>query len=127
MENPNYIFLLLISFFTISDPESISGMLKCGNCSKQMEKPKMLPCQHTFCNDCLSNNMKIKTFSEKNHIKCKICEKYHQLPRNGTDGFPNNRALLDLQALNQQTTVAVKCEYFRGYSEGSNDSDVSID
>merc|ERR1712062_460169 len=85
------------------DPESISEMLKCGNCSKQMKQPKMLPCQHNYCIDCLLSKMKTKTFSEgKKYIKCKICDKYYQLPKNGPDGLPINRTLLDLQAINNQ-------------------------
>jgi len=101
------------------DPYSIFEMLKCAGCPYQMEQPKMLPCQHTFCIDCLTKNVKIK----RNHIKCKSCGKYHQLPINGAVGFPINRALLDLQALNQPTTV--ECELL--CQDGSSDSDSSID
>jgi len=114
------------------DPESISEMLKCGNCSKQMKKPKMLPCQHNFCKDCLLSKMKIKTFSEgKKYIKCKICDKYYQLPKNGPDGLPINRTLLDLQAINNQPIMTGSkqtanqksdVKYESQYSEDSNDS-----
>ena len=89
-----------------SDPESISEMLKCGGCSNQMEQPKMLPCQHTFCIHCLSN-MKNKRYGAKNHIRCEICKKYHQLPLNGEYGFPYNRILLDLQALCQDGSIDI--------------------
>ena len=35
--------------------KAIEELLECTICLEQFKNPKMLPCQHTFCENCLQN------------------------------------------------------------------------
>ena len=50
--------------------------------------PKILPCQHTFCQSCLTS-----IGAETIDIRCPECRKQHKVPENG---FTTNRAMLDV-------------------------------
>ena len=75
--------------------ESISKMLDCPICFEKMSQPKMLPCQHTFCVDCLSRIAQTEVrldddplFSDDGfesawtYVECSICRKIHTVPGN---------------------------------------------
>ena len=47
--------------------------------------PRLLPCRHTYCLDCLQKMQK-----KKGGIKCQICNSFHRIPENGVDGFPQD-------------------------------------
>uniref|UniRef100_A0A4W3H378 RING finger protein nhl-1-like n=1 Tax=Callorhinchus milii TaxID=7868 RepID=A0A4W3H378_CALMI len=65
-----------------------------GTCTLSLEGrilPKLLPCQHTFCQEpCLKGLV-----NEVNRkVKCPECRAVHKIPREGVSGFPNNRTIL---------------------------------
>ena len=77
---------------------SVSGILdrvSCGVCMEQSDNnihvPKLLPCQHTFCNSCLceliNNSFALDT------IDCPVCRSRHTIP---STGFTTNRIALDI-------------------------------
>ena len=72
--------------------ESVTKLLECSICLEQMSIPKVLPCQHTFCLNCLTKTV----YSIMKQIQCAICRKLHNLPNNGVKGFPNNLTLMTL-------------------------------
>ena len=74
---------------------STSGLLdraSCGVCFKQYDNenhvPKILPCEHTYCQSCLQI-----IGAETVDIKCPECRTNHEVPERG---FMTNRALLDV-------------------------------
>ena len=71
--------------------ESFAKLLECSICLEQMVVPKILPCGHTFCLDCLC-----KIEPEEKKIKCPECRKEHDLPIEGAKGFSNNYKLATL-------------------------------
>ena len=89
--------------------ESVTKLLECSICFEQMSIPKVLPCQHTFCLNCLKRtadsaqtpspdlilNNSVTIISFKN-ICCAICRKKHKVPNEGVKGFPNNLTLMTL-------------------------------
>ena len=55
--------------------QDVDKLLECPVCLEQIKRPKMLPCQHTFCRDpCLFQMIEKKTTrAKKLTIECPIC------------------------------------------------------
>ena len=55
--------------------QDVDKLLECSVCLEQIKRPKMLPCQHTFCRDpCLFQMIEKKTTrAKKLTIECPIC------------------------------------------------------
>jgi hypothetical protein len=51
--------------------------LQCGLCLDKFTNPKLLPCYHTFCEECLENLVKSAT---ENALRCPKCRKDFTLP-----------------------------------------------
>ena len=82
---------------------SLAKMLECPVCFEKMCQPKLLPCGHTFCIDCL--NQIAQNNRQRNKIDCPNCRKSHNLPENGVNGFNNNYTLIELISLNVDSLV----------------------
>ncbi|XP_078575615.1 tripartite motif-containing protein 2-like [Branchiostoma floridae x Branchiostoma japonicum] len=59
--------------------------LTCSICLELFTRPKVLPCQHTFCQDCLQDLMIAKKYR-----KCPNCRRKVRLPGKGVAGLPDN-------------------------------------
>jgi len=86
----------------------ISKELECPICLGQIHKPKMLPCQHSFClNPCLRTVFQGIANGAK--LRCPICQRNFKVPIvGGVDTFPDNllmKSLLEAK-LNQFATSA---------------------
>ena len=68
--------------------DEIEDSIKCPNCSKLLEDPRVLPCGTTMCEKCL------KTMLDDCGLNCSVCLKIHLLPEN--DEFPKNLQLVKL-------------------------------
>ena len=62
--------------------------------------PKLLPCSHTLCVSCI---LKLRGASRWGTIQCPECRVFHQLPLDGTNGFPTNRYVLHILVLAKKT------------------------
>ncbi|KAL8616986.1 hypothetical protein ACOMHN_041904 [Nucella lapillus] len=60
--------------------------LTCGVCKDVYRSPRLLPCHHSFCLDCVEGliGVKPRVFS------CPECRRPTPVPRNGALGFPRN-------------------------------------
>ncbi|KAJ8022190.1 Polyadenylate-binding protein 1 [Holothuria leucospilota] len=66
--------------------------LSCSICFEEFKVPKMLPCGHTFCCQCVSKMVESLSF-----LQCPICRRDISLPESGkVEDFPTNFALMDL-------------------------------
>ena len=60
----------------------------CGVCSKPYNDPRILPCLHSFCQQCLHHEME-KSGSQK-VFKCPTCERNMSIPVGGASVLPQN-------------------------------------
>ncbi|CAD5114936.1 DgyrCDS3966 [Dimorphilus gyrociliatus] len=67
-------------------------LLSCGICWKTYSQPKILPCLHTFCSNCLMEYLPAESLG----ITCPVCRHQSILPQNGIEGLPNNNTLINL-------------------------------
>ncbi|XP_013420834.1 RING finger protein nhl-1 [Lingula anatina] len=92
--------------------EQIDELLKCAICLDRFRNPKLLPCQHTFCESpCLEGLLT----AGSRVLKCPECRSEHFLPLSGVRSLPNNRFILSFLDIarngNQQTrTSSSSCQ-----------------
>ncbi|KAH3715728.1 RING finger protein nhl-1-like [Dreissena polymorpha] len=69
----------------------IEELLRCPICLDRFNTPKLLPCQHTFCQSpCLE-----QLVDRFHRIKCPECREEHRVPYAGVSSFPTNRTILN--------------------------------
>ncbi|XP_070556577.1 tripartite motif-containing protein 2-like [Ptychodera flava] len=74
----------------LATPEEIldeigEDFLTCPICLEQYKNPKILPCYHTFCQQCLE-----KLVEKTGSLNCPSCQKSVQLPEDRVAGLHNN-------------------------------------
>ena len=67
--------------------EKLSNQLSCSLCLNEFRKPRVLPCLHVFCEDCLEEQ--VKTQQDKLRAICSNCRKSTPLPEGGVSGLPS--------------------------------------
>ncbi|XP_019628465.1 PREDICTED: tripartite motif-containing protein 3-like [Branchiostoma belcheri] len=76
--------------------------LSCSICLELFTRPKVLPCQHTFCQDCLQDHA-----GREGTIQCPNCRQKTRLPPQGVAGLPNNHIIANMcETLQQQTSLS---------------------
>ena len=60
----------------------------CGVCSKPYNDPRILPCLHSFCQQCLNHEMETKGSQEL--FKCPTCERNMSIPVGGASSLSQN-------------------------------------
>ncbi|XP_078584378.1 uncharacterized protein LOC144866693 [Branchiostoma floridae x Branchiostoma japonicum] len=76
--------------------------LTCSICLELFTRPKVLPCQHTFCQDCLQDHA-----GRGGAFQCPNCRQQVRLPRNGVAGLPDNHLVTSLcERLQNQATLS---------------------
>ncbi|CAH1252220.1 TRIM56 [Branchiostoma lanceolatum] len=62
-------------------------ILSCPICYHQLREPKALPCQHTYCCDCLQE---LARRANNGQFNCPECGKAITIPAQGVQAFPTN-------------------------------------
>ncbi|XP_071835453.1 uncharacterized protein [Apostichopus japonicus] len=57
---------------------------QCPVCSDQLKDPKLLPCLHRYCRDCLTS---VILSTSGGMFKCSVCKQDCKIPEKGVDGF----------------------------------------
>jgi hypothetical protein len=70
------------------------NLITCSLCSKLYDDPRLLPCSHTYCFQCI--NRIIST--NKNHFQCPSCDG-SKMTKNDIDSLPSNRIIHDIVEL----------------------------
>ncbi|CAF1053706.1 unnamed protein product [Adineta ricciae] len=106
----------LVETININAKDFTEHFLTCSTCINQYSsdshehQPKLLPCSHTVCRQCLERIVSSQPRSDA--IKCPICREHILLPRGGVTSFPPSflvNQLLDLM-VSQRRDVIPKCE-----------------
>ena len=70
------------------DPlQKLEEQLTCPVCLDLYKNPKILPCHHTFCQDCVGPCPR-ELREGKYFLKCPTCSKPAQIPDGGVPAFP---------------------------------------
>ncbi|XP_041360238.1 tripartite motif-containing protein 3-like [Gigantopelta aegis] len=77
----------------------------CGICFGHFNKPKALPCLHTFCESCLHGYVASRC-GGRVQFPCPVCRQIIYLPQEGVGSFPDNTIILGLmQKLSSDNTT----------------------
>ena len=60
----------------------------CQLCSKPYTDPRILPCLHSFCGQCL--HTEIERSGDKQKLECPICQRSITIPEGGVNAIPQN-------------------------------------
>ncbi|XP_078662567.1 tripartite motif-containing protein 2-like [Branchiostoma floridae x Branchiostoma belcheri] len=76
--------------------------LSCSICLQLFTRPKVLPCQHTFCQDCLQDHA-----GRGGTFQCPNCRRQVRLPPQGVAGLPDNLMAANMcERFQQQATTS---------------------
>ena len=78
-------------------------MTSCSICLETFKEPKVLPCIHTFCLQCLDTYCKDKDPDEE--ATCPLCRKVFKIHSDGNKKLPNTAFIQQLIEVNKSTDV----------------------
>ncbi|XP_078575608.1 tripartite motif-containing protein 2-like [Branchiostoma floridae x Branchiostoma japonicum] len=91
--------------------------LTCPVCMLHFRDPRVLPCLHTFCRECLR-----EWATKQQPLECPTCRTQVSLPDQGVDGLRTNfyvNNLLDFAAVKKGAGPGVPCQVCQGKAEGA--------
>ncbi|XP_019620499.1 PREDICTED: tripartite motif-containing protein 2-like [Branchiostoma belcheri] len=91
--------------------------LTCAICMLHFRDPKILPCLHSFCKECLQ-----LWATKQQPLECPTCRKPVSLPDQGVDGLKSNfyvSNLLDFAAVKKGAGPGVPCQVCEGKEGGA--------
>lgn len=104
----------LVETVSIDYEDFNDSFLTCGTCLCVYDaiehSPKLLPCSHTVCKNCLERIVEAQTH-DVGYFRCPICREHIGIPRGGVASFPPSylvNQLLDLMS-RQRRDVIPKC------------------
>ncbi|XP_035677388.1 tripartite motif-containing protein 2-like [Branchiostoma floridae] len=86
--------------------------LTCQVCMLHFRDPRVLPCLHTFCRECLQ-----EWATKQQPLECPTCRTQVSLPDKGVDGLRTNfyvNNLLDFAAVKKEAGPGVPCQVCEG-------------
>lgn len=99
----------------VSTMETLEEDLTCSVCYSLFSDPRVLPCSHTFCLNCLDNLLKVSNNSNNSiwrplrlPLKCPNCRSVVELPLAGLEALPSNvslRAIVEKVGQNHPTST----------------------
>ena len=66
----------------------LQSQLTCAICLDRYKDPRILPCAHNCCKDCISSLPVERPHEQQRVVKCPLCQKLAQLGENGSSGLP---------------------------------------
>ena len=82
-------------------PHCMEDITECPICAETFTNPRVLPCIHTFCLECLQTYGKNKLPGDE--VSCPMCRTNFVVPQKGLDGLPNNYFVNKLLLINKMS------------------------
>jgi hypothetical protein len=93
----------MATFMSSNVREKLNNITECSVCAETYSDPRVLPCIHTFCLNC------VERFSENKRpgdcMSCPLCRKNFIVPEHGIDSLPKNFFIEQLKDLAQTSTI----------------------
>lgn len=74
--------------------EVAEDYLSCPICHEPYKQPKLLPCVHSYCRQCLERH--IQKSAKNNVFNCAVCQRNLHVSEKGVDTFQDNFFLASL-------------------------------
>ena len=91
--------------------KGVEEELTCTVCLGRFTDPRVLPCQHTYCQGCIE--ALIARSPEKSVVACPSCREKHPLPESGVAGFVANFSFNNLLELLENHTLYERAKRLR--------------
>jgi len=88
-----------------SGASSQSQFLACNLCHRCYAQPKLLPCLHTFCKQCIDSDTPAHSLS----VACPLCRHQSILPPDGIDALHDNTYVAQMTQFIDQRQRCVTC------------------
>ena len=79
-------------------------LLICPVCKGEYNEPKILPCLHTYCSDCLENSLKQSNIQNGQAFLCPLCRTDCMVPAGGVAAIRDNILFLSMQEFSDRKT-----------------------
>src|SRR6218665_2499125 len=110
--------------------QEIDAMTTCSMCTKVFTDPKTLPCIHTFCMKCLSENGLKTNKGPGDEMPCPICRRMFQIPTGGFHALPKNFFIEKLMQVarvsDQPASSEALCDACAEDNNEESDKDISV-
>lgn len=70
--------------------KQVKDTVECCICTEMFTDPRMLPCMHTFCLDCIQQTGLLSNKRPGDAMPCPVCRKTFKVPPDGFIGLPKN-------------------------------------
>ncbi|KAH9507812.1 Tripartite motif-containing protein 2 [Bulinus truncatus] len=81
------------------------NLLSCAICDHRYKDPKVLPCLHSFCEQCLSDVIPSESLS----VTCPVCRQQSILPLDGVAALQTNNFILNLLKVITSPDLCTSC------------------
>jgi len=103
--------------------KQLDDILECSICTEMYTDPRVLPCVHTYCLQCIKAWCKDSQPGDK--LACPLCRKEFSLPNNGVEDLPKNFYVinflemkeLQMKELSSVESMTSPCEACSGDEE----------
>ena len=106
-----------------SSSSAIDNLLRCPVCSNEFNAPKLLPCLHSYCFECLESSLAQSHIGPGQAFLCPLCKTQCVVPPRGVRAMKSNVFLVTLQ-VSKRTRLTATRELTCGMGRESRTEDV---
>ena len=86
-------------------PSAVDNLLHCPVCNNEFNAPKLLPCLHSFCFECLESSLAQSQIGPGQAFLCPLCKTQCVVPPRGIRAMKSNVFLVTLQEFFHNKTL----------------------